>query len=96
MKQTALLSYFIAALVLVTVLPAGAQDFRGYPCTVDCSGHEAGYNWAERTGIDSSFDCRGNSKSFNEGCEAYVEEQEQNREEEQRQEAEDDGGPADE
>jgi hypothetical protein len=31
------------------------------------SGHSAGYDWAERTGGD----CSGNSNSFNEGCEEY-------------------------
>ena len=50
--------------------------FRGYPCTADCSGHEAGYEWAEAHGIDDESDCTGNSQSFIEGCVAYVEEQE--------------------
>src|ERR1019366_2292361 len=27
-------------------------QFHGYACTVDCSGHEAGYQWAENHGID--------------------------------------------
>ncbi|RWO75710.1 MAG: transcriptional regulator [Mesorhizobium sp.] len=32
--------------------PALAQQtFEGYDCTADCSGHEAGYDWAERNGI---------------------------------------------
>ncbi len=31
------------------------------------SGHNAGYEWAERTGGN----CNGNSASFNEGCEEY-------------------------
>lgn len=46
----------------------GAED-----CTMDCSGHEAGYAWAEENGIDDVDDCGGNSQSFLEGCEAYVE-----------------------
>ena len=50
----------------------GEQDFHGYPCTEDCSGHIAGYEWAENNGIDDVYDCDGNSYSFNEGCEAYV------------------------
>src|SRR5258708_31703006 len=49
--------------------------FRGYECTVDCSGHEAGYQWAEDNGIDDPDDCGGNSESFIEGCRAYAEEQ---------------------
>jgi hypothetical protein len=43
------------------------------PCTGDCSGHTAGFKWAEQKGIDDIDDCGGNSNSFIEGCEAYVE-----------------------
>lgn len=53
-----------------------AQDFRGYKCTVDCSGHTAGYEWAERNGITSADECGGNSNSFIEGCQAFADEQE--------------------
>jgi hypothetical protein len=52
----------------------GYQSFKGYECTEDCSGHEAGYNWAEENGIEDAGDCRGNSQSFIEGCISYVEE----------------------
>lgn len=44
-------------------------------CTDDCSGHEAGYRWAEDNDIMDRDDCDGRSNSFNEGCEQYVEEQ---------------------
>jgi hypothetical protein len=54
-------------------LPNGTK-FHGYDCTVDCSGHEAGYQWAEDHGIDDPEDCGGNSNSFIEGCRAYAEE----------------------
>ena len=50
-------------------------SYMGYPCTVDCSGHEAGYQWAEEKGIDDPDDCGGNSNSFIEGCIAYAEQQ---------------------
>src|SRR5882757_4889224 len=51
--------------------------FKGYDCTVDCSGHEAGYKWAEQHDIDSEDDCEtagdhSNSPSFAEGCKAFV------------------------
>lgn len=46
----------------------------GYDCTEDCSGHEAGYEWAEENDIDDVDDCSGNSNSFIEGCQSYVEE----------------------
>ncbi len=49
--------------------------FNGYDCTVDCSGHEAGYDWAEENGITDPSDCGGNSNSFIEGCESYAQEQ---------------------
>jgi hypothetical protein len=49
--------------------------FKGYPCRIDCSGHEAGYRWAEEHGIDDRSDCSGNSESFVEGYRAYAEEQ---------------------
>lgn len=49
--------------------------FNGYECTDDCSGHEAGYEWAEEQGITDASDCGGNSNSFIEGCESYADEQ---------------------
>lgn len=50
------------------------NSFNGYDCTEDCSGHEAGYEWAEENDIDDEYDCDGNSNSFIEGCQSYVEE----------------------
>jgi len=50
------------------------QTFHGYPCTVDCSGHEAGYEWAEEKEITDPDDCGGNSQSFIEGYQSYAEE----------------------
>jgi len=58
--------------------PAAGGWYKGYPCTVDCSGHEAGYDWAEANDIDDESDCTGNSQSFIEGCMAYVEENAEN------------------
>ena len=40
-------------------------------CTSDCSGHNAGFQWAKDNQITSSSECGGNSASFIEGCEAY-------------------------
>lgn len=48
------------------------KTFYGYRCTQDCSGHRAGYLWAEEKDIDSDSDCGGNSESFIEGCWAYT------------------------
>ena len=74
MKKTILSSAIIAACLLA--LPVHAQSYGGYPCTDDCSGHEAGYDWAEDNSIQDESDCGGNSNSFIEGCYSYVEEQE--------------------
>jgi hypothetical protein len=54
-----------------------AREFAGYECTVDCSGHKAGYKWAEEHDISDGDDCdkageHSNSQSFAEGCHAYV------------------------
>jgi hypothetical protein len=42
--------------------------FGGYACKVDCSGHRAGYAWAQRRDVRSRDGCTGKSKSFIEGC----------------------------
>lgn len=47
--------------------------FYGYPCTGDCSGHEAGYKWAEENNVIDPSDCIGKSESFIEGCTARTE-----------------------
>ena len=57
--------------------PADTDSFAGYECTIDCSGHEAGYRWAEENDIDDEDVCdtaaeHSNSPSFGEGCKAYV------------------------
>lgn len=42
-------------------------------CTSDCSGHDAGYEWAEKYTIcDTEYD-NGNSESFNEGVRQWAE-----------------------
>jgi hypothetical protein len=65
------------ALMVTSVPPyevhAQDQTFGGFTCTVDCSGHAAGYRWAEEKGIQDESDCpQGNSQSFHEGCVAYT------------------------
>lgn len=66
-----------AMTLLVSVLgstTATAATFDGYQCKGDCSGHQAGYDWAEQNGIDDRSSCNTPSASFNQGCESYVEE----------------------
>lgn len=43
-------------------------------CTEDCSGHDAGYQWAQDNGIDDPDDCSEKRWSFEEGCRSYPEE----------------------
>jgi hypothetical protein len=55
---------------------ADAREFGGHDCTDDCSGHVAGYRWAEANSITDEAACplRGGATSFYEGCLVYVEE----------------------
>lgn len=48
--------------------------FYEYKCNDDCSGHEAGYQWAEEYDIDDKEECSSKSQSFEEGCYVYVDE----------------------
>jgi hypothetical protein len=43
-------------------------------CTQDCSGHNAGWEWAKTHEILDPDECSGNSDSFIDGCKAYGEE----------------------
>ena len=71
------LSLFLACGFLLSWSgPIHALDrtFGGYDCTDDCSGHAAGYRWAERKQVTDSSACPlGGSNSFHEGCLAYTE-----------------------
>lgn len=51
-----------------------AATYGSAGCTSDCSGHDAGYEWAENNSITDPDDCGGSSQSFIEGCEAHAEE----------------------
>lgn len=42
-------------------------------CTEDCGGHDAGWQWAQDHDVTDSSECSG-SGSFEDGCQAYVEE----------------------
>jgi hypothetical protein len=58
------------------VADGNARDFGGFECTDDCSGHAAGYRWAEAHRITNESNCplNGNATSFYEGCVVYVRE----------------------
>jgi hypothetical protein len=61
----------LTALLCITA-PAIGKTFAGHECTDDCSGHIAGYQWAEEHNVSDPEDCDGNSLSFIEGCQAYA------------------------
>ncbi len=66
------------ALVILSCLltsMVNAATFKGYQCTQNCSGHKAGYEWAMKKGITDKSRCTGKSRSFIEGCYAWVDEQ---------------------
>jgi hypothetical protein len=77
MRACVWLPALISGLAFMTSLPAAqSQTFGGFDCTIDCSGHSAGYKWAERKGITDEDECPyGNSQSFREGCIAYTQDQ---------------------
>lgn len=54
------------------------QEEYGYfgdsECSDDCSGHKAGWNWAEEKNITNPDNCGGRSQSFIEGCIDYASE----------------------
>lgn len=56
------------------VTAANAATFDGNMCLGDCSGHQAGYDWAEQNDVDDESSCSTPSASFNQGCESCVEE----------------------
>jgi len=76
-----MLRWMLVVLVFAAPAPAEAQGltFGGYECTTDCSGHEAGYQWAESHHITEAAHCEEmlvrspRRTSFYEGCLTYVE-----------------------
>lgn len=51
--------------------------FKNSKCSVDCSGHKAGYIWAKENKISTYSKCGNVSDSFEKGCIIYVEENNQ-------------------
>jgi hypothetical protein len=52
--------------------PTYARYFGGYECTKACQTHAIGFAWARARGVTDPDDCRGPSRSFVEGCRAYL------------------------
>ena len=63
--------FFAIVLIFAPAYKANSQNrtFGDFDCADDCSGHAAGYKWAEKHEIEDEADCPyGNSQSFHEGC----------------------------
>jgi hypothetical protein len=69
----------IVATCLLQLSDSVARTFGDNECTDDCSGHKAGYEWAEARGITDPSTCESilmrspNRTSFYEGCVTYTE-----------------------
>jgi hypothetical protein len=69
----------VAVPTIGTVEACRARTFGDYECTLDCSGHKAGYEWAEARDITEKAACEAILRrwprrvSFYEGCLVYVE-----------------------
>lgn len=50
-QDVVLRKYPEAAQPVPYIAPMPPLKFNGYSCVDDCSGHEAGYAWAEKQGI---------------------------------------------
>ena len=87
------LQIMTVAFGLVICVPerSSASEFGGYECTDDCSGHAAGYRWAEAHNITNESNCplNSNRQSFYEGCLVYVEDPDRGADED------DEGNPID-
>jgi len=47
--------------------------YKGYRCTIDCSGHMAGYEWAKARNVQQVSECPIDaSNSFTEGCYSFA------------------------
>jgi|TARA_R110002074_G_scaffold288072_2_gene459764 hypothetical protein len=48
-------------------------SFKGYACTKDCSGHQAGYEWARANNVTDTSGCPIDApNSFTEGCYSFA------------------------
>ena len=61
--------------VISCAFAAQAKEFKGYPCKSECEGHKAGYAWAQEKQVEEKFECFSDSRSFTEGCYAYIDDQ---------------------
>jgi hypothetical protein len=56
-KKMKLARIILVLAVLTVAGEARAREFGGHDCLDDCSGHAAGYRWAEAQAITDETDC---------------------------------------
>jgi hypothetical protein len=62
-----------SAITFAHPVSAQPRTFGGYPCKQECDLHAVGYEWAKVRGVeDKSLCIYGSSRSFVEGCIAYI------------------------
>ena len=91
MRRLIVFAFVSLTLSISAISHAEARTFGGHECTDNCSGHAAGYRWAEEQDISNVNDCplNGNATSFYEGCLVYVDDPDRGANED------DDGDPID-
>jgi hypothetical protein len=69
-----LIGTLVVLVISARIYTAHTQDrsVAGLNCTVDCSGYDAGYEWAKQRDIDDEDYCPDGDKFFYEGCIAYA------------------------
>ena len=74
MRACIVIGTLVVLAVSARIYTSHTQDrlVAGLNCTVDCSGYDAGYEWAKQRDIDDDDYCPDGNKSFYEGCAAYV------------------------
>lgn len=72
-KARSSIPQYVAPIATPTLTPrTSISTFYEFDCLSDCSGHEAGWDWANEIGIEFEYQCGGNSRSFIEGCIAFT------------------------
>jgi hypothetical protein len=75
MRTYMVLFVVVLSLAMGATARAQGRTYGGFECTDDCSGHAAGYKWANEHNIEDEANCpESNSQSFHEGCIAYTQE----------------------
>jgi hypothetical protein len=73
MRTPAVALAIFSTFVFAQTATSDNRKYDDFDCMENCSGHAAGYAWAEQHDVVDEADCPlGNSQSFREGCLAFV------------------------